>query len=92
MTEAQSKSWPASETQISRVETPPVISSGAEVVDADLALDGLARAGSSAARTKASAAIGRPTKKQPRQPSGESTITPPMSGPLTVASAKTAPM
>ncbi len=42
--------------------------------------------------TNASAAMGRPTKKQPRQPSEESTITPPMSGPLTVASAKTAPM
>ena len=42
--------------------------------------------------TKAAAAIGRPTKKHPRQPSGESTMTPPMSGPLTVASAKTAPM
>ena len=42
--------------------------------------------------TKASAATGRPTKKQPRQPSGESTMTPPMSGPLTVASANTAPM
>ncbi len=41
---------------------------------------------------KASTAIGRPTKKQPRQPSGESTITPPMSGPLTVARANTAPM
>ena len=31
-------------------------------------------------------------KKVPRQPSGESTIRPPMSGPETVASAKTAPM
>jgi hypothetical protein len=42
--------------------------------------------------TKASAATGRPTKNVPRHPRGESTMTPPINGPLTVASAKTAPM
>ena len=40
----------------------------------------------------AATAIGRPTKKVPRQPSGESTIRPPMRGPETVASANVAPM
>ena len=37
--------------------------------------------------TKATTATGSPMKKVPRQPSGESTTTPPISGPLTVASA-----
>ena len=43
--------------------------------------------------TKASIATGMPTKKHQRQPSpGASTMTPPMSGPLTVARANVAPM
>ena len=41
--------------------------------------------------TNASAATGMPTKKHQRQPI-VSTTSPPMSGPLTVARANTAPM
>ena len=37
-------------------------------------------------------AIGTVTQKHQRQPSGESTISPPTSGPLTVATANVAPM
>ena len=42
--------------------------------------------------TNAAAAMGSGAKKQPRHPSGLSTMRPPMRGPLTVARAKTAPM
>ena len=41
--------------------------------------------------TNAAAAIGTPTKKHQRQPSAESVITPPSSGPPTVPTAMTEP-
>ena len=43
-------------------------------------------------RKNAITANGMPMKKQPRQPSAESTTRPPMSGPPTVATANVAPM
>ena len=78
---------PARETQTSRMRDAADDQGGAEVVDLDRALDDRQVQRLLEHDEREHARPGRPTKKQPRQPSGESTIRPPMSGPLTVASA-----
>ncbi len=89
--EIHAKSWPARENQTSSSATPDTSSSA----PSQSIVTGRRSTGSRRVRpstTKASTAMGTHTQNDQRQPSGESTISPPISGPDVVATAKVAPM
>src|SRR5690606_26872531 len=87
----QSNWSPASETQMSTSATPPTMS----VAPSQSIFTSRLITGSFSVLPRtisASTAIGTQTQKHQRQPSGESTMMPPSSGPDTVATANVAPM
>ncbi len=89
--ESHAKSCPARENHTSSRVTPDTSSSA----PSQSILMSRLTTGSFSVRpstTNAATAMGTPTQKVNRQPSGESTISPPISGPEVVATAKVAPM